>query len=231
MKTAAGVSRETLELVPERLFRFLYGLSRNPIAVRALAQYGFDEAERDRGVALLDAVLRHRAYDVENPVPAAMKAIEEAYPQIMELLRLTLLAYPDVAETVLAPMPVLKARHREILFMDELLRRLDTLDTTRGAKDAKERIAVRGLNAGKRKHLRGLVDMAKQGVRIDPDRPSPTEVEARGEAALLACKTWLEEWTGFARVAIPRRDVLVRLGLTTPRGRSDAPSDPPSDAG
>lgn len=55
--TTAGVSFETLEQTPERAFRFLLGLSRNPAAQGALTRHGFGETERRRGVELLGQVL------------------------------------------------------------------------------------------------------------------------------------------------------------------------------
>ena len=214
------MSRETLEHVPERALRLLIGLSRNAEARRALRQFGFDDEERDRGIARLNAVLEHDSYDEgDNPGGDALDEAERECERVLETLRLTLIAYPEAAAVVLGRLPP-RTKHDGALVLRKVLDGLDALDEQPGMKEARERVAARRID---RRKLRALCKMAHELGPI-PEGPTEEELEAEHTRRLIALRAWLEEWSGFARLAITRRDVLIRLGLAAPRSQA---SDPP----
>lgn len=214
--TAAGVSFETLERTPERAFRFLIGLSRNPIALRALGRHGFGDADRRAGIALLDRVLSfEHAGDEAEDVTAAIETLDDWDERGIELIRLALTRYPEVRDQLLADVTSSTGTDA-VLGVRRLLDRLDAFDARPDAAEAMAHLRSRGFGPEERARLRALVETA-QSI----DTSTPLDGEADYERTLLELKTWYDEWTGFARLAIPRRDVLLRLGLARPSRDDD----------
>jgi hypothetical protein len=218
--TAAGVTMETLEQVPERAFRFLLGVARNPAARRALEAHGFDAAERRRGIALLDKVLTFVPEDDEDSVVAgAAEELDRSDERVLEHVRLALTRFPAVRDRLLQALTA-GTGGEAVAAVSTLLDRLDELERSGAEPDAVRHLAARGLGADERQRLRALVKTARS-VREAVEGGT----EADYEALLVELRDWFEEWTGFAKLAIDRRDLLLRLGLAELKP-SDEGDDP-----
>lgn len=199
---------ETLEQLPERAFRFLLGLARNPPARRALEKHGFDAAERRRGIVLLDRILTFVPEDEEDTVVAgAADELDHSDERILEQVRLSLTRFPAVRDRLLHGI-VAGTGPDAVKAVQVLLERIDELERSGDDREAVEVLAVRGLPTQDRKRLRGLIETA-QSLRETTEGGTASEYEA----LLIELRDWFDEWTGFARLAITRRDILVRLGL------------------
>ena len=213
-RTAAGVSFETLAQTPARAFRFLLGLSQNPIALRALARHGFGEADRRAGITLLEQILTfEHAGDEDEGVTEAIDTLDDWDERGIELVRLALTSYPEVRDALVGDLTG-KTGHDAVLGVRTLLDRVDDFDARPEAAEAMAHLRSRGFGPVDRARLRALVETAQSidttGSAID---------ESDYETLLIALKRWHDEWTGFARLAIDRRDILQRLGLA--RGAED----------
>ena len=208
---------ETLDLLPERAFRFLLGLARNPAARRALEQHGFDAAERRRGIALLDRVLTFIPEDEEDTVVAgAADEIDRSDERILEQVRLSLTRFPAVRDRLLHGISA-GTGPDAVRAVRLLLDRVEELERSGTDREAVRVLAARGLPLRDRQRLRGLIETA-QSVR---DEAAEGGTEAEYEALLIELRDWFDEWTGFARLAITRRDILVRLGLAELKPRDE----------
>jgi hypothetical protein len=225
--TSAGVTMETLELLPERAFRFLLGVARNPAARRALERHGFDAAERRRGIALLDRVLVFRPDDEEDAVVAgAGDELDQSDERILEHVRLALTRFPAVRDRLLQGIAA-GTGAEAVRAVDTLLGRLDELERSRAEDEAMAHLAARGLGPEQRRRLRSLVETARS---LGQAEEGVTDGGSDGdyEALLVELRDWFEEWTGFAKLAIDRRDLLMRLGLADLK-RDPGPPKPGSD--
>jgi hypothetical protein len=112
-----------------------------------------------------------------------------------------------------------------------LLDRLDALDKEKdpGDKAALKILSARGLSADERARLRGLVQIAEKGTSIAPSGVEEVvdDKAAERQKTLTALRAWFEEWSEMARVAVKRRDRLMRLGLA--KRRSPKKKAPPPD--
>lgn len=207
---------ETLERTPERTFRFLIGLSRNPTARRALARHGFGDADRRAAIALLDQVLAFDHVGEENEdVEGAIATLDDWDERGLELIRLSLTRYPEVRDALLSDLTASTGTDA-VLGVHRLLDRLDAFDARPDAAEAMAHLRSRGFGPDERARLRALVETARS---IDTSTSPDAELDY--ERTLLELKSWYDEWTGFARLAITRRDVLQRLGLARLDGSGD----------
>jgi hypothetical protein len=207
---------ETLEQLPERAFRFLLGVARNPAARRALERHGFDAAERRRGIVLLDRVLTFVPEDEEDAVVAgAADEIDHSDERILEQVRLSLTRFPAVRDRLLHGI-VAGTGPDSVKAVHTLLDRVDDFERAGTDPEAMRHLAARGLPLAERQRLRGLVATA-QSVR----EVTEGGTESDYEALLVELRDWFDEWTGFARLAITRKDLLVRLGLAEQKPRDE----------
>jgi hypothetical protein len=215
--TAAGVSLETLEATPERAFRFLLGVGRSALVRDALEQHGFDAAERKRGIQLLDRLLSFELEDeLEQEKGDVIQAIDDWDETGFELVRMAFLRFPVIRDRVLRGLGP-STGTAAVLAVSTLLDRLTELEGSAEGRAALAHLATRGVDEAVR---RRLLDLVKTAQEIPDEPPSP--VPDAHEATLVELRAWYEEWAGFAKLVIKRRDLLVRLGLAAPRDTDDA---------
>jgi hypothetical protein len=215
--TAAGVSLETLEATPERAFRFFLGISRSALVREALGKHGLDVAERKRGIQLLERVLSFELDDeLEQEKGDVIQAIDDWDETGFELVRVGLFRFPEIRDRVLAGLGP-GTGTGAVIAVSTLLDRLTELEGSAEGRAALAHLATRGVDDAVRGHLAGLVKTA-QAIPDEPPSAAPDALEA----TLVELRAWYEEWSGFARVVIKRRDLLARLGLAAARGGDDA---------
>jgi hypothetical protein len=108
-----------------------------------------------------------------------------------------------------------------VLSVKNLLDRLDALESSPDRQPTREadRAALatlekRGLGAAERTRLRGLVQAAQAASPVDPtDAAGDEAAQTKYLAELTALRGWFVEWAELARVAVKRKDYLIRLGL------------------
>lgn len=210
--TAAGVSLETLEATPEKVFRFLLGMSRSASVRETLGKHGLDAAEKNKAIELLGRVMRVELDDeLEQEKGDVIQAIDDWDETGFELVRVALLRFPEIRDRVLAGLSPGTGTDA-VLAVGKLLERLTELEGSKEGRAALAHLAARGVDQAARGRLRGLVEAAMS----IPDE-APSDAPEAYEATLLELRAWYEEWSGFARAVIKRRDVLIRLGLSAPK--------------
>jgi hypothetical protein len=184
-------------------------MQQNPIALRALARHGFGDADRRAAITLLEQILMfEHAGDENEGVTEAIDTLDAWDERGIELVRLALTQYPEVRDALVGDLSG-KSGHEAVLGVRKLLDRLDEFDTRPEAAEAMAHLRSRGFSPEDRARLRALVETAQ--VIDTSDVPVD---ESDYETLLIAL-----EWSGFARLAIDRRDILQRLGLA--RGGED----------
>jgi hypothetical protein len=233
--TAVDVTRETLEETPGRTLTFLRGVGTDLAIFAALGERGYTKKVHGEGWGLV-----HRASGFVDGGVAAVDGFNEAAQAAIKTLdswdedglRLTGATlrnrYPAQAAFVLAGLAP-STGMQAVSNVKILLDRLDALESgedrkaTRAADQAAiAKLAERGLHAEERARLRGLVNTATALGKIDADAPKDTAArEAEYLEALKALRVWYVEWADVARVAIKRRDRLIRLGLAKRKPRKE----------
>lgn len=226
--TAAGVTRETLELTPGKALQFLLGVGARPPIRTVLEQRGFDDEERKRGWKLLEEVGNHSLdeTEVDPAVSAAIAEIDAWDEPNIRLIRAAFTRYPGVADTVLRGITP-TVGPAAILNVARILERLDGLEGTTEGDAALTTLGVRGLPKAERKRIAGLVKIAKSAQKA-----GASEAESNDQAylqGLLALREWYEEWSEIARLVVTRRDHLIRLGLATRRTTDASPAADDAD--
>jgi hypothetical protein len=117
---------------------------------------------------------------------------------------------------------------------------LDRLDALEGSPDrqatreadhaALATLERRGLGAAERTRLRGLVQKAQAAAAVDPTDATADEAAKQNYLAdLAALRAWFLEWADTARVAVKRKDYLIRLGLAKRKAPEKAGDDAEPD--
>lgn len=233
--TMVDVSRETLEETPVRMITFLRGVGTDLAIFSALAERGYTKKVHNDGWSLVhqtSGFVDGAGIVVDGFNEPAQRAIKELDGWDEDGLRLTgatlRFRFPAQAAFVLgglAPSTGMQA----VANVRTLLDRFDALETseereaTRKADHAAlAKLAERGLHAQERARLRGLVNTATALGTIDTEAPEALAArEAEYLEALKALRIWYVEWADVARVAIKRRDRLIRLGLAKRKRRKD----------
>lgn len=123
-----------------------------------------------------------------------------------------------------------------VLSVKNLLDRLDVLEGSPDRQATREAdhaalatLERRGLGTAERKRLRGLVQKAQAASAVDPTDASADEAAKQSYLAdLAALRAWFLEWADTARVAVKRKDYLIRLGLAK-RKAPEKPGDAEPD--
>ncbi|HEX2732229.1 MAG TPA: hypothetical protein VHM70_11500 [Polyangiaceae bacterium] len=233
-----GVTRETLEVTPLRALALLRGIGTSkPIMLRMRA-YGFAREDAEEGWELLHAAsgFHDDAGDDDDRVSTdARKAIAELDAldeTLFRVLRATLKRRaPSLAASVLDGLSATEGPG-VIVNLTKLLDRLDAaakkLDTE--GKAAFAALEERGYGENERTRLRDLITRAQSVPDVDEESPKArAAAEAEHLQALRALRIWYEEWAEIARVAVTRRDHLIRLGLASrrsPAAETTTPSAP-----
>ncbi|MFT3773937.1 MAG: hypothetical protein QM820_51870 [Minicystis sp.] len=224
----ATVSRETLEETPERTLSLLRAIGTSR-AIRALmAAYGYDAEDHKEGWALVHGV---SGFTPDEPLETVDTRVRDAIVTLdnwdeagFRLVRATLTRlYPEQAAFVLDGIGP-SVGTAAVLGVKTLLQRLDALEKSPARKATRKadhaalaRLAKSGLDAKERARLADLVKTA-ESVSDAPGADDEKAREERDEAhvqALTALRAWYEEWSELARIAVKRRDYLIRMGLAT----------------
>lgn len=230
-----NVSRETLEGTPVRALTFLKAIGTSAAIHGAMVARGYSREHHLQGWALLHSVSGYQdsALPVEDrSVSDAIKQLddwdEDGFQVIAASLRYR---YPEQAAfllTGLAPSTGAAA----VLGVKQLLDRLDALESSPDRASSKQKdqaalavLSQRGIGKADRERLRQWIDLAEGAPDVSlPDAEAIARSEAKYLKGLLALRAWFEEWAGIARVAIKRRDHLIRLGLAKRRVQTSEPA-------
>jgi hypothetical protein len=238
-ETPHAVSEDTLVRIAPRALALLSGLSRNPAARMLLAPYGYTDEEHQLGWSLLNATGGAPSAFVKSAPSAASVngAIAElgAWGVRMFTVADASLAHAHRPQHAFLFQGGLEAKQGAdaVVAVGTFLARLDGLerDPARASTRADDRAALgrlanRGLTEEERARAQRLVDAVQEGAAL-PD--ASTTAATAADAARLALYAWFDEWSKIARVAITRRDLLIRLGLASPRkaARAAAPKPTP----
>lgn len=241
-------SRQVLEESPGRVLKFLGGVGTSSVIRGTLARLGYGDKDHQEGWNLLHRV---SGYKTEIPEPDLDREAADAIAQLdtwdepnFRLARAALSRrFPEQAEFVfknLEPATGVAAVMSVTMFLD----RLDALEGVLAGRDHTDKakleadaaslkmLLTRGFTADERKRLRRLIKTAEMGTKPDEQLDKlAAESEAQAEArlqALVDLRAWYDEWAETARVAIKRRDYLIRLGLANRRsGGEDDPEPGP----
>ncbi len=236
------VSRETLEATPARALALLRAVGTSKAIRALLAAKGYSEADHQEGWSLL-----HRVSGLTDggAEPGTDVAVRDALNELdnwdedgFRLVRAALTRrHPAQAAFVLDGLaPATGAA--SVLSVEHLLDRLDALASSPDRQSTREadRAALatleqRGLGAAERTRLRGLVRAAQAASPVDPaDAASGEAAEKTYLADLGALRGWFVEWAELARVAVKRKDYLIRLGLAKRKAPTKPSGDPEPDA-
>lgn len=219
------VSRETLNNTVTRSVAMLRAIGTSDAIRAAMASRGYDNAEHERAWGLV-----HRASGYEPgslPPPSMSGAAGEAIAHIdaedestFRLVKATLThRFPAQAEFLLKGLTPAKGA-RAVVTMRQLLDRLDALDHGKGREETRADdqaalavLARRGVSEEFRKQMRAEVRTAETFDEVAAPRVDTTAREEKHLADLQALRAWYEEWSEIARIAVTRKDLLIRMGL------------------
>ena len=209
---------------------------RHPDVVKQLATRGFDDATLEEGWRLFSTA-------AGRGVDLPQVADSEGSPEALELAALssrTLIERLDAWENAWFPIIDATLRYRFPLLHQWVFHRLrqtsgpevvitvrtmlDRIARLEEASDDGEPEAVvlltrRGVHVTTLAHARQLLGALEQFDRSRPLDHEAAERAAR-EQALAELHIGYREWTQIARVVLTRGDLLVRLGLRSPRGKN-----------
>jgi hypothetical protein len=219
------VTRETLEATPARVLTFLRAAGTSKAIRALLTAKGYTPADHQEGWSLLHRVsgLAEATPDLDTDVAVrdAMNELDNWDEDGFRLVRAALTrkhaAPAAFVLNGLAPATGAAA----VLSVKNLLDRLDALEGSPDRQATREAdhaalatLERRGLGAAERKRLRGLVQKAQAASPVDPTDATADEAAKQNYLAdLAALRAWFLEWADTARVAVKRKDYLIRLGL------------------
>jgi hypothetical protein len=238
MNTNVQISIDVLNKCPGRALTFLSGISRNAEIRALLIPYGYTDAVHEEGWRLLNKTGgRARPTSpvaTEAPVDVAGAEGElgvwatRTFSLASASLRHNFPAQHDyLFEGDLKPQQGKGA----VLSVSTFLTRLDGLasDPARAASRDEDRAALdrldeRSVTPSERTRAASLIAVIEAGaVMVAP--PEAPKAARDHEAAKVALYQWFDEWSDIAHVAITRRDLLIRIGLASPRSRKAAKAD------
>lgn len=235
MDEDAKISDDVLNKAPGRALDLLSGISRNPIIRQHLIPYGYTDAVHEEGWRLLNATGGR-----VRPVPqAATPAPPDVSTAQTELVVWGTRAFAVADASLRHAFPAQHAYvfqgdlkmaqgNEAVLAVSTFLDRVDGLvaDPARKKSRAEDEAALvrleeRSITAKERAHASELVATIQAGAQMPVVPPTP-KVVFDHQAAKLALYQWFDEWSSIAHVAITRRDLLIRIGLASPRSRKAA---------
>ncbi|MCC6528426.1 MAG: hypothetical protein IT373_37620 [Polyangiaceae bacterium] len=230
-------SRQTLDEVPARAFKFVMGYAESLAARVALAQKGFDAEEHayawsrlqqlgqmPNGQLELDKVVRDAVLEIDNWDNPNFEAIRMCLERGFGPQSAFLFENLQPAEGSQA-----------VLGVETLLDRLDALESGVGRAETHEAdlaalalLGKRGYTKAELTRLRGLVKATKATAV-----PTPLVSDEQRVQILLELYQWLSDWSAQARLAKLGRASLIRLGLAKrrERGETDVVTEPPVTPG
>jgi hypothetical protein len=212
----------------ERVLKLLLGLE-NERVMGALLAYGFTEADKNEGWALLRGLGQGKLSQMPNTVvnsnvvqqldkwenrwfPVASASLARRYPQVHERLFLNL-SQTEGPEVVIS--------------VRTLIDRLDQLsaghaDYGPDAAAARKLLETRGLTEAVVNEARAVLESLGR-IDIKPAPPVAREQQqeqlSKAESEMWA---WYLEWSQLARVAIKQRSLLRQLGFLSSSRSPDA---------
>jgi len=230
-----NVTRETLEGTPVRVLTFLKAVGTSASIRASIAARGYRREDHMEGWKLLHAVSGYQdpeAPDDDTSVRDAIQQLDEWDEGGFQIVAATLKhRFPEQASFLLKGLkPATGAA--AVLGVKQLLDRLDALETGEGRSATRETaqaalaiLAQRGIDSTQRQRLRDLIKVAESAPEISlPDAQSAAKADAAHVKRLMALRAWFEEWSSITRVAIKRRDYLIRLGLARRHPKSPEPT-------
>lgn len=231
--------QQTLDDVPNRVFRFLIGVAKSVPARAALQAKGFNQAEHDFAWSRLQLLgaLPGAPVALDSAVRSAIVELDGWDGPHFEAIENSLLrSFPEQAEFVFTGLSASEGAEA-VLGVELLLSRLEALESgygrsanTRDAdRAALDLLEKRGYGKSERARLSALVSVAKSMAPV-----SAVDRSARS-AAQLELYRWFSEWSAHAKNAELARGALITLGLAERRktvgdGEPDAPPAGPTPA-
>jgi hypothetical protein len=226
----ATVTRETLEATPGRMLPFLRAIGTSRAIRGLMMSVGYTAADHQKGWTLLHAVSGYSAGaeldDTDATVRDAIAAIDAYDEDFFRILRSALSHHPEQAAFVLqglsasvGPKSVLGVK-QVLLRLDELEKGEDRKATRKADHAALATLAKRRIDEKERARLAALVADAESsgGDEPAPTAEDATQTDEEHVRALTALRAWYEDWSEMARVAVKRRDYLIRMGLANRKG-------------
>lgn len=207
-----------------RALRFLRGVAMSSEIAFALEERGYGAAEQEEGWRLLRASYPYsRGFRARETERSELEIQAWAETEYRILKAAVTRRHPAVAEVLFAELrPGTKERMRAVAQVLHLLEGLDQLEhglpaASVDAPAVLALVAQRGLTPSKRNKLRAAIQQPLPAPQPDVELREKLRVAAReaGLKAQLELYAFLSEWSEVARVAIGRRDLLVRLGLAS----------------
>jgi len=238
MNTKIQISIDVLDKCPGRAITFISGISRNADIRALLIPYGYTDAVHEEGWRLLNKTggraRRVGPVAMEPPVDVASAEGElGAWGTRMFSVASASLRHNFPAQHGYLFEGDLKPQQGKgaVLSVSTFLTRLDGLASDPARADrrdedgaALDRLEERSVTPSERTRAAALIAVVEAGaVVVAP--PEAPKVARDHEAAKAALYQWFDEWSDIAHVAITRRDLLIRIGLASPRSRKAAKAD------
>ncbi|MBZ0117299.1 MAG: hypothetical protein K8H88_09905 [Sandaracinaceae bacterium] len=219
------MARMTLGQKAQRVLTLLLGL-RSPRVAMVLRAFGFDEAELDRGWALLSRLTANRLSalpQMTDPrLVRELDAWENKWFPIAEVVLRT--NHPSIAEEVFRNLSQTSGPE-VVVGVATFVQRVSALEERGGeAARARELLERRGLTEEILGEARGLLQQINDLAPADEEQVAPEEGEA--DEAETAMWNWYLEWSGIARVAIQDRRLLRSLGFLRSTRSGNDTEDP-----
>lgn len=245
MSKNASVGDDALDKAPRRALDFLSGVSRNAQIREVLASYGYTDDVHQEGWSLLGNT-GGQSRPAQGPAAASVDVADAVAQLAAWNTRTFALADCGLRHTFPAQHAFLfegelsaQSGNGAVLAASTFLQRLDALadDPEREATRDDDHAALARLDARSvtpAERARGAMLVATiQAGASKPEPTAPPRAAADHRAAKLAVYKWVDEWSSVARIAISRRDLLIRIGLASPRPRkvtkeAAKPATPPT---
>jgi len=226
------VSSDVLNKAPGRALNFLSGISRNLIIRQLLEGYGYTDAVHEQGWALLNATGGRAKLPALAPttspadVPGALVELTTWGTRYFTLADASLRhAFPAQHAYLFQGGLKMQQGNGGVLAVSTFLDRLDGLVADPARKDTRGedeaallRLEARSITATARARAGELIATIQAGAQT-PVAPEAPQAAFDHSAAKVALYKWFDEWSSIARVAVTRRDLLIRIGLASPRSR------------
>lgn len=233
----ATLTRETLNGTVARAVTLLKAIGTSELIRAAMVEFGYDNEEHERGWTLVHRASGYKPGTIPPPSPPsavgdAISHIDAADESTLRLVRASLKhRFPTQADFVLKGLTPSKGA-KAVVTMRQLLDRLDALETGKGREGTRKDdqaalalLAKRGVSAEFRKGMRAKVQAAETFGEVVVPRATATSREEEHVTDLVELRAWFEEWSEIGRIAIKRKDLLIRMGLAQRKAKA-AKGDP-----
>jgi hypothetical protein len=224
------LTRHVAEQAVPRACQFLRTVGTDSAIRGALMKVGFKDADLREGYQLLFRAIGAPSLEsvgTSSPIGAALEKLQSWQAAAFPVARAALQRlHPEQAtflfDKVVAgtgPAAVIAAQ----LFLDrctELESGHDRKHTRKADHAALATLEDRGITKSIRGEMAKLIDLVESGEAPPPDQGNQDRMRP-----LADLHAWVQDWSECARVAIKRRDQLIRLGIGKRKSRT--PKAPP----